>query len=367
MAEQRKIHKKCPECGQKYRWKEHHAGRRVRCGNCQAKLRYPDDPTGRMHVLTPPPENANSSASKPNRDDDEPSHEPVDAGHLDGLGEYEDEDHQHAAASPGSKADTYDLAGDPDADLAESGRSGVKPEPGAAEATDWSSKVGPSDDGQAGDAVKPSTGKSGSRQRSSSGSGESLLDEQQQLDEPAAVTDHQARRKRDEARQAMAQELAMEEYRRQKYVYPGLVLAIGVVLQYVQLLLLGNAALSGLVESAIGSGLHLLILLPLVLLLTWGARELDFEMGDFANATFKLLGVALLPMAIANFVPEPTAFGPIVLWLAIAAGGTWFLIALFFSLTLVEGLQLTAATVAVQILTTLGLIFAVTPLLEAIG
>jgi len=412
MAEQSKAHVKCPECGQRYRWKEHHAGRRVRCGNCEAKLRYPEDSTGSMRVLDPSPKSEEAAASPASHQPESPSSATPTSGPDPDPSPEMHSDISHNMSGPTDAtgpqqqpaADTYDLADDPDADLRGSAASkgstpageasastqpgrcpqcNSKLKPGAAvcmncgfdlsQGQSLKTEVGSDNQaaskkdggelhgsrmGQSSQAERESEADSSSQQR-----GSTLVDQQREAEEPAAVTDFQAQRKRDESRKAMEEDLKQQQFRRQEYVYPSLVLLAGAVLQYLHLLMMGETGVAGAGIAVIAIGAQLIIMVPMLLGVLFAATQFGMAFGNLWTALLKLAGIALLPMAVAAFLSAmfaiPIPLFPLIVWVGTMGIGTWFLLETMFDMDYAEGAQLAVVLVVVQIVTSLVALYAI--------
>jgi hypothetical protein len=198
---------------------------------------------------------------------------------------------------------------------------------------------------------KPRESKKGKGQSEGSGS---LTEEVQGEEQPEEVSEFKARQKREQARRALAEEQAYEQFKRQEYVYPPLCLLAGLALQFLYYLAIGDVSVSSMVGVGVMIGFQLMIIVPLLLLTLFIATRLGMAFGNLWTAIVKLAAVALLPLAVSNLLMSmcaiPLPLVGLIAWLGIMYVTTWLMLVPFFDLEQNEGFQLAAAIVAVEVI-----------------
>jgi uncharacterized Zn finger protein (UPF0148 family) len=381
MSESQKIYVWCPECRQRYRWKESHAGERVRCAHCRAKLKYPRRATDPMEVLEPSPDYeglggqrsaSEEAGSAPASTDDssgpaptEPEHEPA-ASNDDESGEPD---------GPVDEEDTYALAEDPDADAEPTGGSashGAAPPAGEARP---SQSRGPARcpkcnarikqgavvcvncgfnvaegraietevAAEADEPAEPETGKASTR-REKRDSGPSLIEQQRNAEQPAETTEFQATKSREESRRAFAEELRQQQFRRQEYIYPGVLVGVGLVMQF---LINWSGAEGGLLAAGRDVLVQLLVMVPVLVGVLFASTRLGLAFGNLWTAIYKLAGMTLLSYAVAAVViVQAGGLFALLLAVMLALGLIWLMVVKLFDLEAQEGIYLSAGLLA---------------------
>jgi len=404
MAEQQKIYLKCPECGQHYRWKEHHAGEKVRCGQCRAKLRYPRRATDPMEVLEPSPEvdpesdsesaaatesgQADSTAAPAEADGQQADHDPDS-----GPGSASD---RVASDNPSAdeEADTYALAEDPDAvDASQqqgtsgnaptgsptAGAAGASPKPGgrcpqcnarvksgAAVCVNCGynfeqGRVIQTEVAADAEAQPEKPSKESSAESGESGSADdepSLIEQQQNAEQPAAVTSYRAKQMREEARKERATAIYQEEQRKRAVLYPSICLAIAAVCQ-ITANVVAVSSPAGLGAMTVGNLLALAAQAAVFVLIAGGLFVIALGFGmapeSVRGGLYQLFAATITPFAVANLIgqiaalPEALAAFNLMLWGLVVLLTTWGIVVSLFHLEYLDGAYVTLGILPIEL------------------
>jgi len=314
----------CPHCGRRYRWQATLAGRTVKCG-CGAKLRAPQAAGDEVEVLEAPSEDEPETyelAEDPDAGMPQPPPAEAQAGEAGHGGEAQA---KRTAADHGNRCPGCNKTLKPEAVIC------VYCGFNIAEGRPMRTEVGeeePPDAGGGGPAPA---------------AGGSLIEQQANADQPEERTPHQAQRRREESRQALVEEQQYEKFRRQEYIYPPILLGVGVLLKFIQVWARGGDAVEGVVGALISTALQIGVMVPLLVLTLFAATLFGMAFGSLWTALLKLSGIALVPMAAASLLIGPglLCFGSL-LWLMIVFIAIWAMVTPLFDLDINEALILSA-------------------------
>jgi len=389
MSEQSRPKITCPECGQRYRWKSHHAGHRTRCAKCQAKLQYPEEPGQPFTVIEsggvgpqgggaesqqldpdelrklkeqakkqgaawPVRQDSPDAHRDPNRpkrelhpflapeageEEDEEKPATVSGGNA-GSEEAGKPNSDEEKTSPEEGEDTYELADDPDAGVAKPSaadhggqcpKCGAQLKPTAVVCTNCgfdlatnrnlqTEKAPPSEEsGEEAAGEKPEP---------------SLIEQQQNAEEPAYTSTFQSQRKRDEARRQRAEEYRHEMFRKWEYAYPAYLLAIALVVQALNTFFwLGQAGVAGVGNLLAAASVQVGLFVPLAAAVLVIADSLNMPFHSYGSGLVKLSAITLLSHAVATLLAGLVSVTmAILLWPLVAAATVWLLVTVFFRL-----------------------------------